>query len=128
MCHNNDLERQVRLMQGTKPYDCQLSPAISQGVYTDTRLIACLPNREQLLGMLDSNRQRACETWRIFMRRTSNQKRVGLPVYMYTYIFDAAVAAQPAFNRQQPPKTNMVGCHWLLAHVFDDHPETIDNC
>jgi len=61
----------------------------------------------------------------------------GLPVYMRIYVYDRAVAQIAARNLAafqknyvdpDGPKQNMVACHWLLVHVYDDNPETVAGC
>jgi hypothetical protein len=56
--------------------NCSEIPVIGEGTYTDISLSACMPEKEQLLTLLDPNPQRARELWSVFMRRTQRQQEV----------------------------------------------------
>jgi hypothetical protein len=55
-----------------------------------------------------------------------------MPVYIYSYIFDAPVAAiaqkyPSAFQTSfLEGKRSMIGCHWLLAVIHDNSGEEAD--
>lgn len=45
-------------------------------LFSDMSLVACLPDREQLMSLLDEDAARAQELWQLFMRRTQHSRRV----------------------------------------------------
>jgi len=136
-CNNVDLAQRVRIMQGDRPFDCLSAWSVPQGLYQDNRLVACLPTRTEMLKLINDNPADACKTWQIFMKRASDKSQAGLPVYMRVFVYDRPVAQIAAKNLAafqknyvdaDGPKTNMVACHWLLVHVYDDNPQTVDGC
>jgi hypothetical protein len=94
---NSKLAENIQLVKNGGRVNCSEIPVIGEGTYTDLSLSACMPEKEQLLTLLDPNPQRARELWSVFMRRTQRQQEVvsrgngwGMGrefIYIYIYIY-----------------------------------------
>uniref|UniRef100_A0A914VHM7 Uncharacterized protein n=1 Tax=Plectus sambesii TaxID=2011161 RepID=A0A914VHM7_9BILA len=93
----------------------------SAGLHDDISLKVCLPSKEKILQLLDSNTSRAKQIWDALLKEKFHEKSVGLPVVLLIRLYDIEInTIEEKEDLMYGSKTGMIGCHYIRAIVTDE--------
>jgi hypothetical protein len=110
----------------------------SAGLYDDISLKVCLPSKDKILQLLDSNASRAEQIWDALLKEKYQEKSVvrqlefdheycnkyaiqGLPVVVLIRVYDIEInTIADKYDLMYGSKAGMIGCHYVRAIVTDE--------